>query len=195
MEDYTFTGCIMLGFAPVSSRYNWFNVLKNTDVNWNQVLNYEYEPHVTLLYGIHRDDIQFKSFKESISNIFIPTDSDMAKQPGIQIPPQIEIDNRVSYFESPDRKVMKFNIPKDSLSFLKLSILRQRLRLNFRYQLTHPNYHAHVTALYLEPSFKNKICYFNKENKLNDSFMLDVQNLILSYRDDNGNLINDIIPL
>lgn len=120
--------CLMLKFEMP----NWSNFIKKmideNDVYNNDENSYglEYEPHVTLLFGIH-DYVDLDSFK----NILVPIRHIKCKT------------SKISIFENKDFDVVKFDIDGNYLHKIN-----QDLRNSVDYTTSYPEYHAHMTIFY-----------------------------------------------
>jgi 2'-5' RNA ligase len=91
----------------------------------------ENEPHVTVLYGIHSDEVDEKEVLEMIEKI-------EWKQP-IMI-------NKVGLFENEKYDVLKLNANAEWLKEANAKLCE-----NLPYSNDYPNYNAHVTVAYLKP--------------------------------------------
>ena len=90
----------------------------------------EQEPHVTLLYGIHDDEI-------------IP-DKVFEKLAECEMPKTLKLEN-ISLFKNDDYDVLKFDIHEDLLNNINKKLCELPFSTDF------PDYHAHSTIAYLKP--------------------------------------------
>jgi hypothetical protein len=128
--------CLMLKFEMP----NWSDFVSNlidaNDVYNNDENSYglEYEPHVTLLFGIH-DYVGSDIFK----NILVPIRHIKCKAP------------KISIFENKDFDVVKFDIDGNYLHKIN-----HDLRSNVDYTTSYPEYHPHMTIGYVKPGTGKK---------------------------------------
>lgn len=122
--------CLMLKFEIP----NWTDVVKNLidvdDIYNNDANSYglEYEPHVTLLFGIH-DYVNSNVFK----NILVPIRHIKCKT------------SNISIFENEEFDVVKFDIDGNYLHKIN-----HDLRNNVDYTTSYPEYHPHMTIGYVK---------------------------------------------
>ena len=103
---------------------------------------YEYEPHVTVLYGFHNDvDIEMvKRIAELVKN-----------------PVKIST-NEIDTFSTPQFDVVKFKIVSPVLSKLN-----EVMKKHFKYTTSHEDYNSHMTIAYVKKGLGQK--YMNKLSK------------------------------
>lgn len=128
--------CLMLKFDIP----NWSDFIKNLvreeDVYNTETNSYglEYEPHVTLLFGIH-DYVNSDQFKK----LLVPIRHIKCKA------------HKISIFENKDFDVVKFDIEGNYLHKIN-----QDLRNNIDYTTSYPEYHPHMTIGYVNPGAGRK---------------------------------------
>lgn len=87
--------CIMLG-ADIPNWKEKISIVKPEDLyKVGDDYGYEKEPHVTVLYGLHYEDISQREICEHIENLF---------------PVEVTI-NEIGIFENEQYDVVKFNVP------------------------------------------------------------------------------------
>jgi len=94
----------------------------------------ESEPHITVLYGFHKN-------------------TDMKKLKDLLFPlSDLEItSSKISIFENEKYDVLKYDIDSE-----KLFELNKLMTENFEYTTDFPDYHPHVTIAYLKPGMGKK---------------------------------------
>lgn len=163
MDENLYTGCVMINLKPKMG-FEWNDHLAKCDKN--DVIELEHDLHVTVMYGINRNELkklELMSIYHSIQNI------------------QLEKD--FTYFV-PERKcevVAKYDVCKSCIGYLQLLIARQHIFKTCRVIETYPNYNPHATYGY----FKSKIS--NIELPSTDFV---VSNITTSYKNDAGELIS-----
>lgn len=129
-----FSGCIML--CITNPFVDWYELVYNTcKSNKEGLLEPEWECHVTIGYGYHRDDIK----RLHKGDIPIPVSLS-----------SIMTQSELSFFEN-DKKVAKFAVRKDTQQYISLFQLRQRTFQLCRCIETYPNYNPHITLGYFKP--------------------------------------------
>lgn len=143
-EEKISKGCLMLFF----SFDNWKNFVENyidsVDIYDDESKNYgyEYEPHCTILFGLHH---------------YADIEKDIVKYlPDIKTLDDISYGN-VSIFENEDFDVVKFSIQSK-----KLHDLNKILCNNFKYTNDYDGYEPHMTIAYVKKGLGKK---YVKENK------------------------------
>lgn len=161
MKSARFTfGCLM-GKVDIK---NWgklgANFIEKEDVYGTQEDGFglEDKPHVTLLFGFHDDepDIAERLEKE------LPTKGPIkAKIVGI------------SFFETPDYDVVKFDVESPALAKLNTWC-----KDNFDYTSAHKVYHPHATIAYVKKGMGKKY-----KRDMSKSFEFEITELIYSHPD------------
>jgi 2'-5' RNA ligase len=128
-EKYEY-GCAMLYLAaPEISK-----IQESINPQDLQGKGLEDESHVTLLYGLHSDEI---------------ADEDVMKICCKLVYPQVRLHN-VSLFENPEFDVLKFDAESPALFEVNRKLVKLPHTSNF------PDYHPHATIAYLKPGMGKK---------------------------------------
>jgi 2'-5' RNA ligase len=146
-------GCAMLYFDfPEMDEFH--SQIDENDIYSEDGHGLETEPHTTLLYGFHADEIEDDN--EIIETI---TEEEI---------PELELYN-VSIFENDDYDVLKFDVRQKMDEYDKdediLYKINKKLTDKFPYSSDYPDYHPHATIGYLKKGeagkyvekFKDKI--------------------------------------
>lgn len=124
-------GCLMLYFDVP-----WWNdlmdMVDDKDLYAKEGFGKEREPHVTLLYGFHDDEIDKGKLEKFVDKI-------------IQRPISIQLD-KIDTFNNDEFDVLKFNVSGDILHKIN-----KALTDNFEYTSDFPDYNPHMTIAYLLP--------------------------------------------
>lgn len=144
-EDKTY-GCIMLEANVDDWKEIHLAGIDENDVIFDDEddLGYEDTPHMTLLYGIHEDDIDPSVIREALrDNVKSFTAS---------------IDG-ISYFHNDEYDVVKYDInpSKEMLNY------RRMFMKNFENTQTYDEFHPHMTIAYCKPGTGKK--YTKKLNE------------------------------
>lgn len=99
----------------------------------DDIQDLEGEPHVTLLYGLHSDEIE--------DDVILDISSKGIKSMGL---------GNVSLFENEDNDILKFDVEAPFLYDIN-----KKLR-KLPHTSDYPNYHPHCTIAYLKPGTGNK---------------------------------------
>lgn len=152
-------GCMMIYYdAP-----GWEKVLEMIDTNDlyeeedNNQFGLEYEPHVTVLYGLHSDELD---------------DDEVFSHLIERNPPEMKMVN-ISLFNNDKYDVVKFDVESDSLHDMN-----KVLRDNFPYTNDYPDYHPHSTIAYVKPGMGKKYV-----KTLSKPFVLQPNKLVYSKPD------------
>lgn len=139
-------GCVMVYFD--FDKDEWSKILGIIDVDDlyepkdETGFGKEYEPHATILYGLHTD-VPDDDIIDEINKI---------KKPIIKL-------GKVSAFENEKFDVLKIDIESDDLHKLNKSFKK------FPNTNDYPSYHPHTTIAYVKPKMAEK--YIKKLNDLN----------------------------
>lgn len=118
-------GCAMLQFNFPDMK------LFHEKIDPNDLANsgIETEPHVTLLYGLHSDEIVDRDIIDTCQSVKIgPMDL-----------------HNISLFENEDYDVLKFDVRSNFLHKINEKLTK------FPHTTDYPDYHAHATIAYLKP--------------------------------------------
>ena len=134
---------------------NWKDILKLIDKNdlyeeKDESYGLEHKPHVTVLYGLHSNEIKDSEMKKFVKSNF--------KSINIDLP------NKFSLFKNENFDVLKFDIKNKDLSHFNSLI-----ESNFPFTSKFPIYKAHTTVAYLKPGTGKK--YLNIKPNPNHSSM------------------------
>lgn len=131
-DDLTFSGWVMLRLHP--KMYDWRDwVLSVCNDNKDMHIKPEFDCHVTLVGGVHRDDVM-RYYK----NGAFP----------LEIGGVITAENFISYFDN-DMTAAKFAV-KDSVSVSDLWEYRNEVFAQCRCIEHYPNFQPHITVGYLK---------------------------------------------
>lgn len=128
-------GCIMVKFKL--PYWNTFinKILDKSDLTKYEQKNIENEPHCTILYGIHDDELDIKKLKSLL--------------------PRINTINckvtNIKAFHNIDCDVLKFSIESE-----ELSNINKKVRTEIPYTNSYSDYNAHMTIAYLRPGMSQK---------------------------------------
>lgn len=111
--------------------------------NENNEYGIEIEPHCTILYGIHDDEV---TEEEIIDTLKLFKLFDVAF-------------DKISAFENENYDVLKFDLNADSLHLLNKIIC-----LLFPYTTSFPDYHPHCTIAYLKPGLSKNYTHIQPNN-------------------------------
>lgn len=139
-QSYSY-GCIMGYFdedpmVHVTADTEDYNV-KDEDIYDNEDKEYgrEIEPHVTILYGLHDDEIEEEDVIEFLK---------VLKMPIVKF-------NDISCFTNDEYDVLKWDVEKTDLE--PINKLTCKL---FPFTNKYPDYHPHCTIAYLKPGMGEK---------------------------------------
>lgn len=141
-------GCVMLYFdfpqmSEIQNKIDPNDVYEDPD---DDSFGFEDEPHVTLLFGLHKE-VTDKQVEDIISKfVYGP----------------ISLSN-LSIFDNPDYDVLKFDIPNTSSGAGFLYKTNKEL-IKLPHTTNFPNYHPHMTVGYLKKGTGEKwVKSFNTE--------------------------------
>jgi hypothetical protein len=124
-------GCLMLG-ADVPDWKEKISIVDKEDIyEKNGDYGYEKEPHVTVMYGFHEDQIDLKEVYREAEKLK---------------PVNVSIDT-ISFFECDEYDVVKFDVPVTS----ELKTYRKTF-MKFPNTQTYNKYEPHITIAYVLPS-------------------------------------------
>lgn len=92
----------------------------------------EKNPHVTLLYGIHEDEIDPEVIMDVVKE---------------KLEPLTVLIKKISIFENEEYDVVKYDVPVTK----KLKYYRDLFEKTFPNTQTYPDYHPHITLAYVKP--------------------------------------------
>jgi len=131
-------GCLMLKFKVEQEQWNRFiNALIKPEDVYTEEEGYgiEYEPHVTILYGIHHDKFNLLDL-----------------QPILQKLNTIKVSSKqIDAFQNDKFDVLKFNIDSPDLHAMNKKVCN-----SMEYTNDYPDYHPHATIAYLKPGTSSK---------------------------------------
>jgi 2'-5' RNA ligase len=126
-ETYDY-GCVMLYFKFTDLKTIQKKIDKKDLYKKGNKYGFETEPHVTLLYGLHSEEIADKKVLDSVKDV---------KYGKLKL-------HNISMFDNPDYDVLKFDV-----SGAGLSSANRKLK-EFPYTSDYPKFHAHSTIAYLK---------------------------------------------
>jgi hypothetical protein len=152
-------GCMMIyydapGWEKVMDMIHPNDLYEEED---NDQFGIEHEPHITILFGLHSDEIDDD---ELFSHLL---DHD---------PPEISL-SKITTFDNPKYDVVKFDVEGDGLHDMN-----KALRDNFPYTNDYPDYHPHSTIGYVQPGIGKKY-----KRNLTKPFVLQPNKLVYSKPD------------
>ena len=123
-------GCLML-YAKVSDWNDKIRIVDKKDVyEKDDDYGYEKEPHITIVYGLHQDEIDNKELYEKIKELIRPVTVKIEK---------------ISIFENDEYDVVKFDVPvTDELKEYRKEFMKFPNTQKF------PGYHPHMTIAYVK---------------------------------------------
>lgn len=132
-------GCVMLYIdIPVKVIHNKIskNDLYQADPGDDRTYGIEDEPHITLLFGLHSDEIDDNQVIKTVQNFNYP---------------ELVLD-KVSIFKNEKYDVLKFDVLDETET---LSKCNEKLK-QFPYTNEYPDYHPHCTIAYLKRGLGKK---------------------------------------
>lgn len=126
-------GCIMISH----NKLNFHDEIDPNDVYDNDEGKYgiETEPHITVCYGLHDDELDKDEVIMLLKSLIIPT----------------VLATEISLFENE-----KFDVLKYDITSKELSLMNKIISSIFPYTTDYPDYHAHSTIAYLKPGTGKK---------------------------------------
>jgi len=142
-------GCVML-FFKVPNLIDYTSKIEDDDVYSEEGHGIETKSHITLLYGLHDDEIEDKDVFDLVL--------------GYEYPDLILY--KPSLFETDKYDVLKFDIkyPKDEERVLHQ--VNKKLMDTFPYTTDFPKYHPHCTIAYLKKGEGKKYVKMFKEAEI-----------------------------
>lgn len=125
----------------------------------------EVEPHCTLLYGLHDNEVDFDQVRNVVGSV--PYGKCRA--------------HNLSLFENPKFDVLKYDIEGDNLYDVNNELKK------FPFTSDYPDYHPHLTVAYLKPG-KGKY-YVSKFGNMYKEFEMTPKHVIYSRPDGSKNEI------
>lgn len=137
----TYEYCCVMGNVV---DHNWLKVLHSINLDENDLykeegLGIEYEPHVTLLYGIH--DNSFYDENQIFGNVLNTLKQNNTSPNNLKI--QIK---GIDVFENDDYDVLFFDITPSNI----LTSINSNLKSSFDYTNSYTEYKPHMTICYLK---------------------------------------------
>lgn len=129
-------GCLMLYF-DIPWWEELIGLINKDDLYQEEGYGLEKEPHVTLLYGFHDNEIDFNEIDSFVNEL-------------IENPVNIELTS-ISSFKNEKYDVLKFDVKNE-----KLNEINKFLRDNFKYTSEFEDYNPHMTIAYLLPNLSDK---------------------------------------
>jgi len=159
-------GCLMLYF----NIKNWDDVTNLIDEKdlYTEEEGYglEDEPHVTILYGFHDDEVKLNDIKEAIDKV-------------ITKPVEIKLTN-ISCFENDKYDVVKFDVESPVLH------KANEVAKEFPHTSDYPDYKPHVTIAYVKSGTGKKY-----SQKLKNPIILTGNKLVYSHPGEDGEKTKD----
>jgi 2'-5' RNA ligase len=125
----------------------------------------ENEPHITLLFGLHSDEI---------------SDDAVLDACGVRPYSNITLSN-VSLFKNPDFDVLKFDVDGEDLHYVNNILTKLPHTNNF------PGYHPHATIGYLKPGAGDEVL---KRIKMGKPYSVTPKSIVYSKPDKTKKIIN-----
>lgn len=151
--------CVMVYFddQPVKNVLNEINPL---DLYVEEPgFGLETEPHCTLLFGLHEDEVRFSEIKSVINQFEIPTCRAF----------------NLSLFNNPKYDILKYDIEGDNLRDINFELCK------FPHTSDFPDYHPHMTIAYLKKGMGDS--YVDRLNKIYPEFNVTPTHNVYSKKD------------
>lgn len=140
-EEQPLYGCVMM--EPKNFK-EWEKVhlagIDKDDVYikpYDESYGLEEQPHVTILYGIHEDEVDPSVVVDMIEQRFLPVTVSISE---------------ISIFEQGDYDVVKYDVPVTD----QIKEYRELIESSFANTQTYPEYHPHMTIAYVKPGTGKK---------------------------------------
>jgi hypothetical protein len=128
-------GCVML-FAEVPNWDKHLAMIDPEDIYGVPGKALEHSPHVTLAYGLHLDKVNPKDVKRMMQTFF---------------PVKVSI-KKLTFFNTPDCDVVKYDVPKTK----EIKTWHEELLARFRNTQEFDKYEPHVTVAYVNKGTGHK---------------------------------------
>jgi len=161
-EERPFYGCIMMDSKIDDWQETHLDGIEEDDIYHGPDGNsygLESDPHVTILYGIHEDEISSEVI------------GDVMKE---NMKPLTVLVDEVDIFENEEFDVVKYKLPVTE----EMQEYRD-LFLKFPNTQTFPDFHPHMTLSYVKPGLGKKY-----KRKLEEPFEVTFTKAVYSYHDD-----------
>lgn len=173
-EDEILYGCVMAEPNKIKDwEENHLSGIDEEDIYDTDEEDYglEEQPHITILYGIHEDEIDPSVIVDMIEQRMEPF--------SIQI-------SEIDIFENDDYDVVKYNVPVTDT----LKEYREMFENSFENTQTFDGYHPHMTIAYVKSGTGKKY-----KKKLDKPFKVRFSKGVYSYhkQDEKGNKIDEKI--
>ena len=135
-------GCVMVyfNFPEIEDMQS---KIEENDLFEDGTKSLETEPHVTLLYGLHSDEIEDEDVMRSVDKSIIKN---------------LKLCS-ISAFKNEDRDVLKFDIEGEGL------VENNENLKKFPFTSDYPEYHPHATIAYLKPGTSDKYIEMFKDQE------------------------------
>jgi len=155
-------GCVMMDAKIDDWEENHLNGIDEKDIHvkpYDDSYGLEDNPHITILYGIHEDEIDPEVINSVIENNLYPI--------------EVQIDE-IDIFKNDDYDVVKYNVPviKDLKKFRKIF-------KKFPNTQKFPDYNPHITIAYVKSGKGEKY-----KRKLTEPFIVRFNKGVYSWHDE-----------
>ena len=165
-NDKTY-GCVMMDADMKDWEDNHISGIDPKDVYhkpYDDSYGLEDNPHVTVLYGIHEDEIDPEVIYDVIQNEMGPL--------------TLNVDE-IGTFEGDEYDVVKYNLPVTD----ELKSYREKFEKRYPNTQTFPEYHPHMTLAYVKPGCGKKYA-----KKLDEPFEVNFNKGVYSWHQDGEQL-------
>lgn len=166
-KDEKTYGCVMMDADMKDWEDNHISGIDPKDVYrkpYDDSFGLEDNPHVTVLYGIHEDEIDPEVIYDVIQNEMEPV--------------TVTVDN-ISIFPGDEYDVVKYDIPVTD----QLKQYREKFEKRYPNTQTFPEYHPHMTLAYVKPGEGQKYV-----KKLDEPFDVTFNKGVYSWHQDGEKL-------
>jgi 2'-5' RNA ligase len=152
-------GCVMLyfGFPMMNKIHDGIDPNDVYTEEANQTYGLEDEPHCTLLFGLHDNELDTNTVIKIATNFEYPS----------------VVAHNVSMFQNEKYDVLKFDIKGDGLHSANKELRK------FPHTNSFPDYHPHMTIAYLKPNTGQKYV----DRMKNQSYQLKPTHIVYSHPD------------